>query len=172
MFFFNTILITCVFFFGTMSMKFNKCLFGHKKKNNSKANSPFESHEASSFSINVTSMIQELERVSKQLNYSDLELKKEEAIVSSSKCDDPKNQALEKLEFILSTEFKVDKNGFISAEEILRVMRKRGREYLIKECENIIRNLDPNANGMIKFKEFKRKLMALGSYVVEVLKNP
>ncbi|KAL6327449.1 hypothetical protein AAG906_019762 [Vitis piasezkii] len=144
-----------------MSMKFSKCLFGHKKKNNSKANSPFESHEASSFSINVTSMIQELERVSKQLNYSDLELKKKRL-----------NQALEKLEFILSTEFKVDKNGFISAEEILRVMRKRGREYLIKECENIIRNLDPNANGMIKFKEFKRKLMALGSYVVEVLKNP
>lgn len=56
--------------------------------------------------------------------------------------------------------FDVDKNGFISAEELQRVMRTLGDKHTsLEECRHMISCVDRDGNQMVDFSEF-RSLMS------------
>lgn len=52
--------------------------------------------------------------------------------------------------------FDVDKNGFISAEELQRVMRTLGDKHTsLEECRHMISCVDRDGNQMVDFSEFR-----------------
>lgn len=70
--------------------------------------------------------------------------------------DDPEVVAL-KSAFAM---FDIDKNGFISAEELQRVMRTLGDMHTsLAECRHMISCVDRDGNQMVDFSEF-RSLMS------------
>jgi calcium-binding protein CML len=52
--------------------------------------------------------------------------------------------------------FDVDKNGFISAEELQRVMRSLGdKQTSLAECRHMINCVDKDGDSMVDFNEFQ-----------------
>lgn len=70
-------------------------------------------------------------------------------------------EVLENLKEAFSV-FDVDKNGSISAEELLNVMKSLGEDCSIAECRKMISGVDRDGDGMIDFEEFK-VMMVQGS---------
>lgn len=58
--------------------------------------------------------------------------------------------------------FDVDKNGVISAEELMNVLVSLGEECDIEECRKMIGGVDSDGDGTISFEEFK-VMMTTGS---------
>lgn len=58
--------------------------------------------------------------------------------------------------------FDMDKNGSISAEELLTVLQSLGEDCNLAECQKMISGVDCDGDGMINFEEFKI-MMAKGS---------
>ncbi|XP_006355093.1 probable calcium-binding protein CML25 [Solanum tuberosum] len=71
------------------------------------------------------------------------------------------NEVLESLKDAFSV-FDMDKNGSISAEELLTVLRSLGEDCTLAECRKMISGVDCDGDGMINFEEFKI-MMAKGS---------
>ncbi|KAK4720578.1 hypothetical protein R3W88_010811 [Solanum pinnatisectum] len=71
------------------------------------------------------------------------------------------NEVLESLKNAFSV-FDMDKNGSISAEELLTVLRSLGEDCTLAECRKMISGVDCDGDGMINFEEFKI-MMAKGS---------
>lgn len=57
--------------------------------------------------------------------------------------------------------FDIDKNGYISAEELHNIMESLGEECSLDECKRMISGVDSNGDGTINFEEFK--VMMMGS---------
>ncbi|XP_020085561.1 neo-calmodulin-like [Ananas comosus] len=55
--------------------------------------------------------------------------------------------------------FDADRNGYISAEEVRRVLAGLGRRCSLKECRLMIRGVDRNGDGVVDFEEFKAMMM-------------
>lgn len=55
--------------------------------------------------------------------------------------------------------FDVDKNGAISAEELLDVLNSLGEECSLPECRKMISGVDRDGDGTISFDEFKLMMM-------------
>ncbi|PIA40907.1 hypothetical protein AQUCO_02400164v1 [Aquilegia coerulea] len=53
-----------------------------------------------------------------------------------------------------------DRNGFISPQELLLVMRSLGDKCSITECIDIIRAVDSDGDGLIDYEDFKVMMMA------------
>ncbi|XP_059649700.1 probable calcium-binding protein CML25 [Cornus florida] len=68
------------------------------------------------------------------------------------------DEVLENLKEAFSV-FDMDKNGSISAEELLNVMKSIGEECSLAECRKMISGVDANGDGMISFDEFKAMMM-------------
>ncbi|KAG0590146.1 hypothetical protein M758_1G074100 [Ceratodon purpureus] len=51
--------------------------------------------------------------------------------------------------------FDVDRNGFISAEELQRVMRSLGEKTSLAECRHMINCVDQDGDNMVDFNEFQ-----------------
>lgn len=51
--------------------------------------------------------------------------------------------------------FDIDKNGTISAEELLNVLRSLGEECTLDDCRKMIGGVDIDGSGTIDFDEFK-----------------
>ncbi|KAH0692216.1 hypothetical protein KY285_019313 [Solanum tuberosum] len=71
------------------------------------------------------------------------------------------NEVLESLKDAFSV-FDMDKNGSISAEELLTILRSLGEDCTLAECRKMISGVDCDGDGMINFEEFKI-MMAKGS---------
>uniref|UniRef100_A0A3Q7FZA7 EF-hand domain-containing protein n=2 Tax=Solanum lycopersicum TaxID=4081 RepID=A0A3Q7FZA7_SOLLC len=71
------------------------------------------------------------------------------------------NEVLESLKDAFSV-FDMDKNGSISAEELLTVLQSLGEDCNLAECRKMISGVDCDGDGMINFEEFKI-MMAKGS---------
>ncbi|KAA8532509.1 hypothetical protein F0562_032675 [Nyssa sinensis] len=68
------------------------------------------------------------------------------------------DEVLENLKEAFSV-FDMDKNGSISAEELLNVLRSLGEDCSIAECRKMISGVDCDGDGMICFEEFKMMMM-------------
>ncbi|XP_057777555.1 probable calcium-binding protein CML25 [Salvia miltiorrhiza] len=55
--------------------------------------------------------------------------------------------------------FDADKNGAISAEELLNVLRSLGEECTLDDCKKMISGVDIDGSGTIDFDEFKAMMM-------------
>ncbi|KAK4423393.1 putative calcium-binding protein CML25 [Sesamum alatum] len=55
--------------------------------------------------------------------------------------------------------FDIDKNGFITAEELRDVLQSLGEECTLAECEKMISGVDSDGKGTINFDEFKVMMM-------------
>ncbi|KAL0446730.1 UNVERIFIED_CONTAM: putative calcium-binding protein CML25 [Sesamum latifolium] len=51
--------------------------------------------------------------------------------------------------------FDIDKNGYITAEELQDVLQSLGEECTLDECEKMISGVDSDGSGTINFDEFK-----------------
>lgn len=71
------------------------------------------------------------------------------------------NEAMESLKEAFLV-FDLDKNGFISAEELQNVLKSLGDECSIAECRKMISGVDADGDGTINFDEF-RVMMVKGS---------
>lgn len=58
--------------------------------------------------------------------------------------------------------FDIDKNGLITAEELMNVLKKLGDTCTITESQKMIAGADRDGDGMINFDEFK-DMMMMGS---------
>lgn len=56
--------------------------------------------------------------------------------------------------------FDVDKNGAISAEELLDVLTSLGEDCTLPDCRKMISGVDTDGDGTISFDEFKIMMMA------------
>lgn len=55
--------------------------------------------------------------------------------------------------------FDVDRNGVISADELLRVMKGLGDENVtLQDCVNMIKGVDSDGDGCVDFPEFERMM--------------
>ncbi|KAJ8761217.1 hypothetical protein K2173_001273 [Erythroxylum novogranatense] len=57
--------------------------------------------------------------------------------------------------------YDIDKNGFISATELHKVMKMLGIKCTLSDCNKMIRQVDEDGDGNVNFKEFK-KMMSNG----------
>ncbi|KAI7978920.1 putative calcium-binding protein CML25 [Camellia lanceoleosa] len=64
------------------------------------------------------------------------------------------DEVLENLKEAFSV-FDIDKNGSISAEELMNVLQSLGEECSIGECRKMISGVDCDGDGTISFDEFK-----------------
>ncbi|KAL0372750.1 UNVERIFIED_CONTAM: putative calcium-binding protein CML25 [Sesamum calycinum] len=55
--------------------------------------------------------------------------------------------------------FDIDKNGYITAEELQDVLQSLGEECTLAECEKMISGVDSDGSGTINFDEFKVMMM-------------
>ncbi|KAK9147584.1 hypothetical protein Scep_006341 [Stephania cephalantha] len=61
--------------------------------------------------------------------------------------------------------FDCDKNGFISAKELRRVLVSLGHdECTLKECKLMIRGVDRDGDGQVSFEEFRSMMMGFGAF--------
>ncbi|KAL1556532.1 putative calcium-binding protein CML25 [Salvia divinorum] len=60
--------------------------------------------------------------------------------------------------------FDADKNGAISAEELLNVLRSLGEECTLDDCKKMISGVDIDGSGTIDFDEFKAMMMKGGRF--------
>ncbi|KAK9115127.1 hypothetical protein Syun_021924 [Stephania yunnanensis] len=59
--------------------------------------------------------------------------------------------------------FDVDRNGSISPEELMKVMKSLGERSSIEDCRRMIRGVDSDGDGQINFEEFKVMMMGNGN---------
>ncbi|GAA0141983.1 calmodulin-related [Lithospermum erythrorhizon] len=71
------------------------------------------------------------------------------------------NEALANIQDAFSV-FDMDKNGSISAEELMNVLKSLGEDCSLAECKKMISGVDSNGDGTICFEEFK-VMMMMGS---------
>ncbi|KAL6969999.1 putative calcium-binding protein cml25 [Sarracenia purpurea var. burkii] len=71
------------------------------------------------------------------------------------------DELLENLKEAFSV-FDIDKNGSISADELMNVLKSIGEDCSISECRKMISGVDCDGDGMIDFEEFKF-MMSKGS---------
>uniref|UniRef100_A0A0V0HBC2 Putative calcium-binding protein CML25-like n=1 Tax=Solanum chacoense TaxID=4108 RepID=A0A0V0HBC2_SOLCH len=64
------------------------------------------------------------------------------------------NEVLESLKDAFSV-FDMDKNGSISAEELLTVLRSLGEDCTLAECRKMISGVDCDGDGMIDFEDLR-----------------
>ncbi|KAI7735000.1 hypothetical protein M8C21_019798 [Ambrosia artemisiifolia] len=72
------------------------------------------------------------------------------------------SEVLENLKDAFSI-FDIDKNGLITAEELLDVLKSLGEDCTITESRKMIAGADRDGDGMINFDEFK-DMMKMGSH--------
>eukprot|EP00270_Netrium_digitus_P011390 TRINITY_DN361_c0_g1_i3.p1 TRINITY_DN361_c0_g1~~TRINITY_DN361_c0_g1_i3.p1 ORF type:complete len:173 (+),score=40.69 TRINITY_DN361_c0_g1_i3:144-662(+) len=57
--------------------------------------------------------------------------------------------------------FDLDKNGYISADELFVVMANLGEEGLTRdECQRMIQGVDTDGNGFVDFEEFEKMMQS------------
>ncbi|GJY64499.1 probable calcium-binding protein CML25 [Tanacetum coccineum] len=69
------------------------------------------------------------------------------------------SEVLENLKDAFSV-FDIDKNGLITAEELLNVLSSLGENCTINESKKMIAGADRDGDGMINFDEFKDMMMS------------
>lgn len=54
--------------------------------------------------------------------------------------------------------YDIDNNGLISASELHKVMRMLGLKSTLRDCTNMIRQVDQDGDGNVNFEEFKKMM--------------
>ncbi|GJM96414.1 hypothetical protein PR202_ga13245 [Eleusine coracana subsp. coracana] len=56
--------------------------------------------------------------------------------------------------------FDADQNGYISADELRRMMENLGEKLTDKEVEDMIREADKDGDGLVSYEEFKQMMLS------------
>ncbi|XP_077230196.1 calcium-binding allergen Ole e 8-like [Tasmannia lanceolata] len=54
--------------------------------------------------------------------------------------------------------FDVDNNGLISPKELQLMLEQKGQKFSIKECKQMIQEVDLDGDGSLNFNEFKKMM--------------
>ncbi|KAG6545614.1 hypothetical protein Mapa_012968 [Marchantia paleacea] len=60
--------------------------------------------------------------------------------------------------------FDIDKNNFISAEELHQVLKGLGEKSTMEDCSRMIRGVDSDGDGQVNFEEFERMMRSTCVY--------